>query len=42
MRTPLSEAVEKGHVNVVEVLLQAGAATNHKVIYAFLLFSVAR
>ena len=42
MRTPLSEAVEKGHMNIVEVLLKAGATADQKVICAFLLFLVAR
>jgi len=33
MRTPLSEAVEKGHMTIVEVLLKAGAVADHKVCY---------
>jgi len=31
MRTPLAEAVEKGHMTIVEVLLKAGAIVDHKV-----------
>jgi len=31
MRTPLAEAVEKGHMTIVEVLLKAGAIADHKV-----------
>ena len=43
LRTPLMEAVEKGHMTIVEVLLKAGAVADHKVIHtcsgsAFYLF----
>ena len=31
MRTPLSEAVEKGHMTIVEILLKAGAVADHRV-----------
>jgi len=31
MRTPLTEAVEKGHMTIVEVLLRAGAVADHTV-----------
>jgi len=31
MRTPLAEAIEKGHMTIVEVLLKAGADADHKV-----------
>jgi len=33
LRTPLMEAVEKGHMTIVEVLLKAGAVADHKVIH---------
>lgn len=31
MRTPLAEAVENGHLTIVEVLLKAGALVDHTV-----------
>jgi len=31
MWTPLAEAVDKGHMTIVEVLLKAGAIVDHKV-----------
>jgi len=31
MRTPLAEAVEKGHMTIVEVLMKAGAVVDRKV-----------
>jgi len=33
MRTPLAEAVEKGHLTIAEVLLKAGALVDHRVRY---------
>jgi len=40
MRTPLAEAVEKGHMTIVEVLLKAGAVVDNKVQWTVYVFAI--